>query len=139
MFEIRNKIIVWYALASIYLLPALVLAEESDKTDDLGKGTFSLIPCAGPDCGLDDLVLAVQGFIDFLLVYLAPPVVVLLFLYAGWLYLTAGANTGQGGKAKNLIGAVIGGILIMLFAWLIIHFITDSLLTDAFKTPVPIN
>lgn len=93
-----------------------------------------VVPCGidGPDegsevgpeeqCHFEDLVELAQNIVNFLIaaaVFLA----VILFTYAGFLYVTAAGDTGKVAKAHSVFRYTITGFIIVLAAWLIVNFI----------------
>jgi biotin transporter BioY len=54
----------------------------------------------------------------------------LLFIYAGFIYLTSGGSTKQAEKAKDVLQNVVVGFIIVLLAWVIIATLL-SLLVDS--------
>ena len=85
----------------------------------------SLIVCDGPDCNFSSLVGLANNIIRFLII-LGFSVFSIMFMYAGWLYLTAVGNTGQISKAHTLFLDAIIGFIIMLAAWLLVDFILTA-------------
>lgn len=97
-----------------------------------------LVPCGGynaddtlqPDCDFSYLVLAAERIIDFLIFTIAMPIAAICFMYAGYMYLTAGANIGSTAKAKKIFWNVLWGLVIALSAWLIVNTIMVGLGVD---------
>ena len=56
-------------------------------------------------------------------------VMVVLMLYAGFLWMTAGGNDEQIGKAKGIIVAAIIGLAIVLSAYALTTFVINQLVT----------
>lgn len=104
-----------------------------------------LIPCEGVyldangvyqrDCDFGDFMTLVQNLINFLVV-VSIPIVVVLFAYAGFLYLTAAGNQSQISKGKSMMAAAAIGFIIVLSAWLIVKLIVGALLNDEFCNPL---
>jgi Zn-dependent protease with chaperone function len=69
----------------------------------------------------------INGLVEWLII-IATSVAVLLFIYAGFLYLTSGGNDSQVKQAKTIFINVAIGFAIMLMAYLIVITIV-SLLT----------
>ena len=69
------------------------------------------------------LVNTVVGF----LLYLAITAAVLLFVYAGFLYLTAAGSETQVKKAHSVMFKAVVGLIVALLAWLIVQFILTGL------------
>lgn len=96
-----------------------------------------LIPdCGGdagePRCNFAYFLKFINDIIKFLILYISIPVAVLLFLYAGILYLTT-PITDKKTQAKNIFLSVIVGFVIMIGAFLFIDFILDFFLDEKFK------
>jgi hypothetical protein len=115
-----------------------------------GKG--GLVPCDGPEykpgtepsdlpadydsCGYFDLVDLIQNIVNYMII-LMTFAATLLFVYAGWLYLTSGGNPGKKSQANRIFKQVGIGIVIVLSAWIIINTIVSGLeVKDAFN---PLN
>lgn len=105
---------------------------------DQGPGLKLLgvdIGCSGADCDFDDL-LKVAGAIVTFIIALSIPVAAALFIYAGFLYVTAGiGGSGQVTKAKDIFATTLKGFVIILAAWLIVYTIVTALVADSFLDP----
>ncbi|MBI3074672.1 MAG: hypothetical protein HYY92_00445 [Parcubacteria group bacterium] len=88
--------------------------------DNYGDGTTEV-------CGFVTLMHLIRHLIDFAL-FLAMPIAAGLFSWAGFLYLSAGANPGNISKAHGIFWSVFIGLLWVLGAWLVIKLISDALL-----------
>lgn len=92
-----------------------------------------------------DLVHTVDHLLDFG-IYLAAMVATIMFVYAGFLYVTASARQENISQAKNIFGKVFMGFVIILIAWLIVsiilHVFTDRDLafwSDIDCPPIPLT
>ena len=92
-----------------------------------------LVPSCPTGCGFDELVQMGSNFMTFL-IWLAAPVSVLLFTWAGFLWLTAGDNQGQISKAIKIFTDVAVGVIIMGAAWLLVYTALNALLSDEYKS-----
>ncbi len=104
---------IFYSLL-VFLLPVVVHAQGG------------VVPCGGPDCGYDDFMVLINNVIETL-IGIAVAVSALLFMYAGFLYLTAGGNENQADRAKDIFGNVAIGFGIILVAWLVVSMIVGLL------------
>jgi hypothetical protein len=87
----------------------------------------NFFPCKGPDCTFENLVTVAQEVANWIIklgLMLSP----LIFAYAGFLYLTSGANPGQRTKASGIFKNVAIGLVIMMCAWLFVSLILNALL-----------
>ena len=63
--------------------------------------------------------------------------VFVVFLWAGWLYLTAAGNAANVGKAKTMMTNAIVGAIILLSAYLILYVINPDLVENTFNFKLP--
>lgn len=89
-----------------------------------------LVPCEGPDdCKFEQLVELGSNVVDFLF-ELATAIAVIVIAYAGFLYMTAGGNTGKISQAHQLIWYAVIGFLVALSAWLLVEVLMNTLQVD---------
>lgn len=99
-------------------------------------------PCQGgpqiPDtnereCNLKDAVAVTNRIIKAMLM-LSVPAILIASVYTGYLFLTAGENTGKVKEARKIFTNVAIGVIIILLAWLVIRIITQNLgLNEAYN------
>jgi hypothetical protein len=82
------------------------------------------------DCEFCDIVQIANRIIRFL-VAATVLVATIMFVYAGILFLTAGANEGNVSKAKGIFWSVLLGLVFVLASWLIIDIIMRTLYDDS--------
>ena len=117
MQKISKQTIIVYGVATLILTIPVVASAQG------------LVPCKGtPDdpCTIGKFLEGVQGVIRFLILLVAP-IAVVMFSYAGWLYMSSGGNTSKISKANAIFTSVLVGIGLALGAFLIIDIIVDSL------------
>ncbi len=91
-----------------------------------------LIPCGNvgqPDCDFKMLLQLGNNLIKFCII-LGTSVFTIMFMYAGFEYLTAMGDTGKISKAHTYFWNAIIGFVIMLSAWLLVTFILKMLLNS---------
>lgn len=104
--------------------PAMVQAN-----DPLG-----LAPIGSDVTGLTDQdVRTTAGKVIKVALTLLGTIMLVLVIYAGFLWMTAGGNEDQIGKAKSILSAAVVGIVIILSAYAITDFVISQL---AFSTGV---
>lgn len=81
-------------------------------------------------CDFNYFMALLNGLIKFLLFVIATPMVALIIMYTGYLYLTAGGSAGQTEKARHILFNVVIGYIIALAAWLVVNTIITSLKVD---------
>lgn len=90
-----------------------------------------LIPCGGagePLCTFNFFIQLIRNVINFLLVSIAIPLAMILFAYAGWLYMSAGGDPGKISQGHQIFRNVVVGLVLALAAWLIVNTIANALL-----------
>ena len=77
------------------------------------------------ECTFTDLVYLVNRLIDFMF-YMSTILAALCFIWAGFLLLTGGGNSSKVTQAKAIFTNVLIGYIIILTAWLIVGFVTQT-------------
>lgn len=90
------------------------------------------------NCNYNDLIAAIKKTINVATMFALAFTVVIL-AYAGFKYLTSQGNPGKIGEANKMFWKVAEGIVYMLAAWLIVHFILVALTTVAVQQATPIQ
>lgn len=103
--------------------PSCVTKDNEEVRDDV-KST--IIPCTDK-CTFRDVFLLLNKIIDFIIKTLLMPVIVLMIMYTGFQYLMARGNPGQHAKLLSLIKHIIGGVVLILCAWLIVRVLMTML------------
>lgn len=82
-----------------------------------------LIACGGVDCDFNTFIETINRVINFLIVYIAFPVVAIVVAWAGLMLILSGGNTSKKEYAKSIISKILIGFIIALLCWSIIKFI----------------
>lgn len=112
---------------SVATLPSVASA------DFLGLKQPTLIVCGGDlpgtdhECTFADVMTLARVLVNFVF-FLSVPICIILFSYAGWLYITSGGDSGKVEEAHTIFKNVATGFAIILGAWLIVHTILVTLL-----------
>ncbi len=96
-----------------------------------------LVPC-GPgleksSCQFCDLLKLVNKIINFALYKIAIPLSVIFIVYGGFTIMTAGDSPERVKTGRSVIKAAVIGLLIALFAWMIINTILTVLAGQKFE------
>lgn len=110
------------------LLPAAAFAQLSEAQDNL-QGVGDVVG-AGTE---QDLPTLIGNFINVFLSVLGI-IFVVLIVYAGFLYMTAGGDDDGVKKAKKLLSQAIIGLVIIVAAYAISNFVIDSLVSATAST-----
>jgi len=110
------------ALAAVALLamimPALLVALPALATDPLGINDADF----GLPSGVNDPKEAAVNIVTYLMTFLGI-IAVIVILYGGFLWLTAGGNEDRVGSAKKTIIAGIIGLVIIIAAYAIVQIV----------------
>ena len=111
---------------------------EPDPSCYLGKGASEvakgdeksgLIACNNY-CTFSDVLKTINNLIVFLITVLFVPIIIIMFMYAGFKYLTAQGDPKKIINLKSLLKHIFIGILIVLSAWLIVKVLLIVLVKD---------
>ncbi|MBU0625045.1 pilin [Patescibacteria group bacterium] len=120
----RTAATLWIAL--VLLLPTLAAAEsKADETTKANTGFAATTRSAGLG-GAGDIATIAGGIVRSLL-GLVGVIFLLLVVYAGFLWTTAGGNQEQVGKAKKIIVAAVIGAVLVFGAYTIADFALTAL------------
>jgi len=117
-----------FFFATIFMFCALLVApaamaqiDISGPLGDVGGGIYgSQVPTKSLPVVVGEIISVVLGFLGVVLV--------LIIIYAGFLYMTAGGNPEKVDKAKSWIINAIIGLIIILLAYSITGFVVNSLI-----------
>ena len=110
------------AAAMVLIAPSVASAEQL-----VPLACTRANPNAPSDCGSCELIQLINNVIQFILV-IGSSVVTLIFIYAGFLYLTAGGNSSNIGKANSIFGNVAIGYVIILGSFLAVDLFFATLI-----------
>ena len=118
------------AAAGALAMPAL---SHADTTDPSSSGFHLTSDCTGGpqatggNCDWNALVALINKLSTYM-IFISIPLTALGVMYGGFLYLTAGGNSGQTKEARKIMMNVLIGFGLMLGAWLIIHEVYNLLI-----------
>lgn len=118
----KNKIFGFLIALVLILIPMLTFA--AGLVPDCGVVVDGVM--AEP-CDFNRLMELANKVINFLLFVIAAPLMALILVYAGWLYISDAGSEKNITKAKDIMKKGIIGFVCALAAWLIIHTIMISL------------
>jgi len=81
----------------------------------------------GPTFGLGtaDLASSVIKIVQWILGFLGL-IAVIMILYGGFIWMTAGGNEEKVASAKKIISAAVIGLIVVLLAWAIVIFVVQT-------------
>lgn len=80
----------------------------------------------GRICGFADVIVLIQRVIEYIFI-LVVPITAIVFVYAGYLYLTSGGSAQKREAAKNAMIKVLIGIVVVMSAWLLVTLVVRTL------------
>ena len=109
----------------------LIVNAPGESTGSRPQGEVDgnqIVPDCGADCGFEKLIELVENIIKFL-IYLTIFATVVTFIYSGFIFLTKGNIEKARTDSKKMAANAAKGLLLTLFAWLIITSVL-TLLTN---------
>ncbi len=120
------RIILQSIIALSFFVGAFVYAPETVIAQ-------SLVPCSGSSCGTCEMVQLADNVVDFIIL-ISVSIAALVFMWAGYLMLSAGGNAGQIKRGRDVLTDAIIGLVIVLACWLIVDLMLQSLLPNGSVT-----
>jgi len=118
----KHKNIFSFVFLLIFIfVPVFVFGQEPDT---------GLIPCDGLDCQFTDFIQLIYNVMRFL-IGLGLTFSVIVFAYAGFIYMTAGGDESKIKKAHGMFLSVVIGLVLALGAFLIVEVIANTLGLDS--------
>jgi len=99
--------------------PSCINRDGTEVPDATGTG---IIPCHNK-CDLNSVLALINNLIDFLITDVLLVIIIIMFIYAGFKYVTSQGNPGKTANLKGMIGHIVGGLVIILCAWLVVKTI----------------
>lgn len=132
MFKSLNICLFALALAVIlFALPFFALAQSGGLT--LFGVNLNCDPSLPPDdsmgngCGLQEVIIFMNGILKFLLNTVIGPVAVLMLVMGGYYFLTAAGSTERIEKGKKIITVALIGVVIAAVAGIIVGILSGIL------------
>jgi hypothetical protein len=107
--------------------PACIKPTSEEIADLPVEG--KLIPCTNK-CSFPDVVKILNNLLTFLITTIFLPLFILVFMYAGYQYLTAQGNPSKVANVKKLLMNVVIGLVIVLTAWLVVKVLFQTIGVD---------
>jgi|AntRauTorcE11897_2_1112592.scaffolds.fasta_scaffold15982_2 heme A synthase len=136
MLSIKIKKYLLILIGIFYYFSSSVLVGAQRASEDAGGA--GLVPCDGPNCDIDhflELLFNVMNYIIWLGIIFSS----LVFVYAGFLYITAQGDSSKVQRATKIFTNVAVGLFLAFIAFLLIEVITTSLGLDTSILPIDIG
>lgn len=121
------------ALLAVIILAFFLIPESSAFAQ-----TIQLVVCEGDQCNACNLVKLANNVIRFLIV-LSILLATIMFIWAGFLFVTSGGNQTQLQKGKKMFMDVLIGIIIVLTGFLIVDTVMKTLAGNSLMGGGPWN
>jgi Type IV secretion system pilin len=115
----KTFILITLLFSAVFILPHIALAQSGS----------SLVPCTD-SCDFNSFLTLINNLINFMITTLFIPIVVLLFMYAGFKYITAQGNPAKKANLKKMVGNIVIGMILVLCSWLIVKTVLSILLRE---------
>ena len=122
----NREAISWAMFACLAIVLLVILMSPYFAFAQIPK---RLVPCDGVDCNVCHIAQLAQNALN-LGIYIAVFLSAVLFAYAGWLYMTAGGESGVE-KGKEIFLNVAIGLSLILASWLIVDLIMKALVNES--------
>ncbi|MBT4856645.1 hypothetical protein HON52_00455 [Candidatus Uhrbacteria bacterium] len=119
---LSSKLLASPLLLLFFAVP--IVTQAVDFTDQLDDTAVEVYGSVDADEG--DLLGIVSTLIDVVLSILGV-ILLLLIIYAGFLWMTAGGNSSQVDKAKGILVNAIVGLIIVLASYAISLFVVEAI------------
>lgn len=112
---------------------ATAVTETSAELDSAAiaadKEGNGIVPCHNT-CEFNDVLILINNIITFLVTKLFIPIVILMFMYAGYQYIAAQGVPAKKANVKSMLIHIVIGMLFVLCSWLIVKTVLSILLRD---------
>ncbi len=89
--------------------------------------TGGIVPCDGPDCTIASFFVMLARIYDFIVLWIATPLAVLMLIIGGVIIIISAGNPNLAGLGKKMVTAAIIGLALVFCSWLIIDVILGAL------------
>ncbi len=125
-----KKAFLIFVLTLLVFGPSFIFAQDELTMQDEAQPGY-LIVCSGPEgvatsssdydpCTITDLFELINKLVNFL-IFVALFISIIVFMYAGVLYLMSTDKSDQTKRAKEMMLKTVKGIIVILIAWVLIY------------------
>jgi hypothetical protein len=119
-----------FAKSKLLVLTLLIVFSVSFVFTPVVQAQILPDECTGPDagtkCGVNELIRTLINYSKALLLALGS-MALLLFVYGGFVWVTAAGNTARVDKGRKILVGTVVGIVIVLGAFTLVRFVGESL------------
>lgn len=134
-----NKTILKFCVLSVFCVSVFWvfggIAFAQNQEELKARGAPPLVICGvgnADPCTICDIWKLSDKVVNFALFWLATPILIVVLIAGGFIYLTSGGDAKKTETAKGLLTSAIFGIIIAFAAWLIVDTILKTLVKGNF-------
>lgn len=119
-----TKYLVSFAILGLLVTPVFAFAQTDTNifgTGEIGAGIGDTLTTSDPRTVIGRIINIALGFLGV--------IAVAIILLGGFKWMTAGGNEDKTGEAKQLLGAGVIGLVIILCSWALATFIIGQIYT----------
>ena len=116
-----KKVLILTTLVAVFALTVVPALAASGDPFGLDYGTATGL-------GTTDIREGIMSIVQYLLTFLGV-IAILIMLYGGFVWMTAGGNEEKVGQAKKIISAGIIGLVIIFISYALARFVIEQLIT----------
>lgn len=119
-----KSLLATFAIASFLVMPHFASAQNliANGLETARQGTGLANPCSGQP-SVSTCISVIIGNIIGIVLGFVEVILFLLFIYAGFLWMTAGGDTKQVDTAKSMLKNAVAGLIIIGLSYLLTSFI----------------
>jgi hypothetical protein len=113
-------------LLAMFMLPLI----SSAQNDFVGPPKPGLVPCGNPTqppCNFAFFILMINEIIKWI-ISIAGVIFTVVLIWGGFRYMMSQGDSGEQGKAREMLWNTMKGFIIILVSWLIIYTILSMLI-----------
>ncbi len=119
----NKKILIGLTCLSILAIALPLAANAQFGINEVEKGLGNVLPTTEPRETAARIINVALGFLGI--------IAVVIVLYGGFMWMTAGGNEERITKAKQILTAGVIGLVIIVMAWAIARYVITALMNVA--------
>lgn len=116
----KKKILTGVVCLALLSLVLPLVASAQFGINEVEKGLNNVLPTAEPRAVAARIINIALGFLGI--------IAVVIVLYGGFMWMTAGGNEERITKAKQILTAGVIGLVIIIMAWAIARYVITALM-----------
>jgi heme/copper-type cytochrome/quinol oxidase subunit 2 len=113
-------------MKKIIAIVTILIPSKALALDNTIKGVVGQQKCQDGNCGFEELIQLVNAILQWAMIAVTSTATI-MFVYAGFLYITAQGDTNQIKKAHNIFKVVAIGFVIIIVAFILVRELLKKL------------